>query len=686
MAQLHPCNKILCCNLFVFSIFCLLLPSSFAATLDIEQPIHFLTPGGDSIKLPSGIYDVDATDTGIKLLQKEEDPSSSILVEAQIGSHDHLLDEATVHLKKDDQNPDVYHLALLLPSGMGLEATGSVSGIYPRGLKMVMLKKSTKQFTRIPLQKVSRAKTRLTLNLPKPCSKEKLDSVRAKATKRRHWEHINCQLTLKKKWKITKTLIFEGAKANGVTLDCQGATLGDGSNKELIQVRSKENKNNPMGTWERPQHVTIKNCHIIGAVRVWGMGRNGEATHVRTSSRTANHVTRIRNNAPKNITFDNITITGTGKNIFYVGPGTTYTKLLNSELKGKSTQVAIYLGMESAFNTIKNNTIHASTGNRVFEEWDRPQINIDGSSHNTIINNYFSNLSHGGIYLYRNCGEGGTIRHSPPSHNTIINNIFYYNKYKGSNPSVYLGSRDRSDFIQDTFGFCQDDKGYPWGSSKNDKDFARHNVIMQNQIYKRSLKDMIKTNSPKINSPNYIGHNKVVTSSTVVKNRKAGCYFANGSRDFILHGKKFTTIKDLGRSTCLRTYSCTDGVLKRSGNSDCRVKKVGFSCQVKGNNNGCRKTFSCPSGKKMVGAVGACNLEYGTVSSGTLRSVPSNVLKVVRTSDNVQAGKCYMGSYSIQKGKKEIAGVKGLRNITVGCKEHDKNGGDCHIKGTLYCK
>ena len=68
----------------------------------------------------------------------------------------------------------------------------------------------------------------------------------------------------------------------------------------------------------------------------------------------------------------------------------------------------------------------------------------------------------------------------------IINNIFYYNKYNGDNPSVYLGSRDRGGWFQDTFGFCEDDAGYPFGSSVSDKDYARYNVVMQNQIYKNS--------------------------------------------------------------------------------------------------------------------------------------------------------------------------------------------------------
>ncbi len=67
---------------------------------------------------------------------------------------------------------------------------------------------------------------------------------------------------------------------------------------------------------------------------------------------------------------------------------------------------------------------------------------VDGSSWNTINNNRFASLRNGGIYLYRNCGEKGTIRITPPEHNTITNNSFYYKKYTGHKPAIYLGSRD----------------------------------------------------------------------------------------------------------------------------------------------------------------------------------------------------------------------------------------------------
>ena len=71
---------------------------------------------------------------------------------------------------------------------------------------------------------------------------------------------------------------------------------------------------------------------------------------------------------------------------------------------------------------------------------------VDASDYNKIIDNRFSALSNGGIYLYRNCGQDGIVRQTTPSHNTIVNNIFYYNKYNPfppfANPSVFMGARN----------------------------------------------------------------------------------------------------------------------------------------------------------------------------------------------------------------------------------------------------
>ena len=687
--------------------------------VEFSSVLHFLTPSGEDVEVGPGIYEVETAESWLKLVPEGESPASAVLLEALAGAHQESLTQQTVRLERDTEHPDVFHLAMLLPGGTGLETIGTTSGIFSRGVQMAILNKPVSP-SQMLIGKVAVGTFSATQTVPAICDNDKIQQVRAKASSTYDEETIDCQLTLQKEWTITKRLVFEGAKASGVTLDCRGATIGDGTDTDKIQVRSRKYKDVPPNDpryeqapwkWERPENVTIKYCQIIGSVRVWGIGMNGEAEEVRESSKrepttSMNHRNRLRDNAPKHTMFDHVTITGLGRNPFYLSPGVTYTTLMNSEIKGKSNKVGIYLDAESAYNTIKGNSIHVVTPE---DEWGKvpgvtdrgwPLIAIDGSTGNKILNNNFSSLNNGGIYLYRNCGEGGTIRHSTPSHNEIINNIFYYNKYTGSKPAVYLGSRDYG--LKERLGHCNDDDGRPYGSSASEKDYAQHNVIMQNQFYLRhvyrptpvgiitlveaSIADYVKTKNDKVNSPNYIDHNQIVTAQTEVKNRRAGCYLSHANQNFLIHGESLEVLKDTRQTACLTHYSCTDGELPQSLTQDCRVKKIEFSCQVIGNNKGCEKVVACPSGQKLVGAKAVCNLEFGTVSDQAVQSLNPDLIQVLKASDNVSAGSCHVGFNKIQKGQSIVSRIKGSPSVGVGCQEYDKNGGDCHIKGVLYCQ
>lgn len=371
-------------------------------------------------------------------------------------------------------------------------------------------------------------------------------------------------------------------------------------------------------------------------------------------------------------------------------------------MKGKSTKVAIYLDAESADNTIKNNDIHVATDD---DDWGKlpgvtdrgwPLIAIDGSTGNKILDNRFSSLNNGGIYLYRNCGEKGTIRHTTPSRNVIVNNVFYYKKYKGTKPAVFLSSRDYGT-KERVFGHCDADDGRPYGSSASDKDYAQHNVVMQNQFFARkvyrqsgsampprlvaaTLADYVMTNNASVNTPNYVALNKIITRET---KRLAGCYVRDG---FVLHGESIDVFEDRsGTPVCsTRRFRCDDGELTASTASGCTVQP--FECRVEGNNDGCERIARCPRGRRIVGASAACNLEFGTVSSTDLNGVSANFVKVLRASDNASEGSCTIGSTSIRSGQAAVSGINGLDRASFGCRERDSNGGDCHIKGTLYCR
>jgi parallel beta-helix repeat protein len=155
----------------------------------------------------------------------------------------------------------------------------------------------------------------------------------------------------------------------------------------------------------------------------------------------------------------------------------------------------MYFDAETAFNVVTGNHIHANTNQGYFKS-DRELFALDGSSYNTITDNKFSQLQNGGIYLYRNCGEGGAVRVSTPSHNRIANNYFYYNRYSGPNPAVWIGSRNTVTFDH----YCGKDKGVDYGSGASDWDYAQSNEVRDNQIVKRSVSDMIVVGLDK--SPN----------------------------------------------------------------------------------------------------------------------------------------------------------------------------------------
>ena len=511
---------------------------------------------------------------------------------------------------------------------------------------------------------------------------------------------VKCNFRLQPGEVILKRLVVQGE--TDITIDCNGAILNGGrgtpnDGKDMIEVRSallvREKvaigrllRGKPVEEiWKRPSDITIRDCNIIGSVRIKGMGNNGEAYFVRLSSRLdRNHIARARAAAPTRITLENLTINATGRTPLYIAPGVTRVTLTGSELKGNGTKTAIYFDAESAYNTIKDNYIHV----KIFDEdpwFDTynllgPQISVDTSSHNKIINNRFAALEGGGIFTFRNCGLKGTVRHGSSSYNHIINNVFYYNKYVGLSPAIHIGSR--GDWLR-KLKYCGDDGGYPWGSSASNNDHSKNNIVMQNQIYKRPVELMIRQGDSS-NRPNLIAYNETVTDA---KERPAGCYLAKGLTDFLKHGESSDlAYNSNGIPRCTgKLYTCNDGRLSWVPVKNCRVQRMGFECKIVGSNIGCRKQLSCLGDRSTVAARAACNLEGGMVSQVRLQAVPGNMIKVVRPSDDRSDGKCWVANTSVRNGMAKIVGATDRRTVEIGCSERDSNGGDCHIRGDLYC-
>lgn len=114
--------------------------------------------------------------------------------------------------------------------------------------------------------------------------------------------------------------------------------------------------------------------------------------------------------------------------------------------------------------------------------------------------------------------------------------------------------------------------------------------------------------------------------------------------------------------------------------------EVPFECNVNSNNDGCEAAVACPSGTKVSSAQVACNLEYGLISEERLASVEPGYVEVVKPSDQVEHGRCWLAKTSVGSGRAELVDLVGQKAISFGCQEYDRNGGDCHIRGVLSCE
>ncbi len=263
------------------------------------------------------------------------------------------------------------------------------------------------------------------------CPASVMDALRAPAKKDAKPVDIRCDVTLNKGDRITQRISFSGSGASGVVFDCQGAMIdGSGTKARTVLIQSRKGSD---GKWDVPSDITIRNCQIKGDLRIQGLGNNGQAKDVKASSNRDGHTKRAQAAAPTGILLDNLAFSGSVGVPLYLAPGVTRVTLQNSRFTGKASSTVVYLDAESAGNVITGNTFSARP------EW-REVIAVDGSANNRIENNTFVNPISGGIYLYRNCGEGGTFRHQSPQGNLIRGNTFQY-QMPVARPAVWIGSR-----------------------------------------------------------------------------------------------------------------------------------------------------------------------------------------------------------------------------------------------------
>jgi hypothetical protein len=203
---------------------------------------------------------------------------------------------------------------------------------------------------------------------------KQLKSVRAKADANHTYVSVSCDLDLKSTDTITKQIRIEGSAASGITIDCNGATL-DGAGTPAatqasrIQITAKRSfdtnkfciteSNGRYCAMDRPEDITVRQCKIKGRVDV-GLHLfkakeeekviNGEKTRVVYGdpklrfpqvSYQADFTDAARRNAPRDIYFEDVTITVDNDIAIYIYPGVRGFHLTDSGLYGTSDAVAV---------------------------------------------------------------------------------------------------------------------------------------------------------------------------------------------------------------------------------------------------------------------------------------------------------------------------------------------------------
>jgi parallel beta-helix repeat protein len=240
------------------------------------------------------------------------------------------------------------------------------------------------------------------------------------------------------------------------------------------------------------KNIKIFNGRIKGEVRLRPLNVP-ENSHIRPG-----HTERIRSLAPNNITLENIIFDTDGStHQVYFGPGSTGSKIICCSFFGRSMGPSVYLSPEGGSHIVRKCNFSAETGAR------REVLSIDGSADNLIEDNNFKRCIWGGIYLYRNSGEDGKVRHQTPRNNTIRNNKFdltgmqmvRFSNRSGHQGSFFfapygiiLGSR------QGDSSYSELDSAYNIGSGSSNLDYAQNNKVINNTFSGDWLKRHILNN------------------------------------------------------------------------------------------------------------------------------------------------------------------------------------------------
>lgn len=287
--------------------------------------------------------------------------------------------------------------------------------------------------------------------------------------------------------------------------------------------------------------------------------------------------------------------------------------------------------------------------------------------------------------------------------------------------------------------FTGNDVPMPWdtetvrNSSESNSDWAQHNVIADNQLIQFKPYPLLKgiTLSSKAKKlDNYIFANEAVADRSleealdIQRMRGAGCavlagvtngmqapYIGTVRNGNVPYIRNTSTIKyfwdirpevQLGCDAPLicqnnilaidRSITCEEPIIHDFGSEE-QACDAGNTVCVEGSNAGDSDTLGCPGGD-LVGIQAACNLEFGKATDDQRRRVLLNRVKVVRASDDKDDGRCTADETSIKEGQRLVLpwlftrydAENAPNQVKYACREHDKNGGDCHVNIRHYCE
>ena len=110
----------------------------------LENAVHFLDADGSDVTVSPGTYEVESAEEWVRLVPGER--RDALLIEADRQTHALEIDSPLAMGFPGDtkEEADLHFVMLLLPDGQSLEATGTYSGIRPRGFLGNALKNAKK--------------------------------------------------------------------------------------------------------------------------------------------------------------------------------------------------------------------------------------------------------------------------------------------------------------------------------------------------------------------------------------------------------------------------------------------------------------------------------------------------------------------------------------------------------------